>query len=61
MAKWWQAIRRDEKIRNLKDPRVCSAHFEDSAFVEKATATEPKTLKPGVVPSIKIPVSHPSR
>ena len=61
LGKWWQAIRRDEKLCNVKDAHVCSVHFEDAAFAERANATQPRILKPGAVPSIKIPSSHPLR
>ena len=63
-ANWWQAIRRDEKLCNVKDPRVCSDHFEDSAYLPAGLTSKfssLKTLRRGAIPSLNIPASHPQR
>ena len=68
---WWQQIKRDEKMENVKDPRVCSDHFTEQDYERdlKFELMNPGTplplsrskLSPTSCPSRKIPSSHPSK
>ena len=52
-AKWWQLIRRDEAVENVRDPRVCSDHFPPR-FISKSGRVSREAL-----PTLAIPNNPP--
>ena len=68
---WWQKIKRDGRLSDVKDPRVCSEHFVSDDFQRDLKY---ELLYPGsplplskvrlsdtACPSKNIPSSHPAR